>query len=591
MADDDYLPSPDSLMRARSYFPITGKKYQLSPKDATLSPTPYQFSQPQASEPDYVPTTEETTKNQVEHIANILRRGKDPRKLDEISPEERGQFSPNLTGGIPGGEQTYGIRPIDQSPDPNDPFERAAARTRKQAGHYAYMTPEERQEHQKGVLSAGNMGAYFANPLLGMGLSAGIPLAEGKYGEAASQAALSAVPYGVGKAIKAAPKLTTAALGGIGSTWADAMAEDTKFPWETDKDTRNALDAQHKNIRVRDDRGKFDPSLTEAARQKFVNDQRGAWQQRQEMSKSLEGFENLNKSTVQGLTPEQQKEYQSINVAGSPQETINQKSSYLKNRMAEANEAKKGLFDKYPWAATGTQIGSALASALIPYKGITNKAGAIRGATDEAEASYLASLKGRAAKSTKDVRDLRANQLAGQQGISPWEVGKLAMAPAIPYVAGTTVPSIIDMARLQSHPDWPAYQHAKEIANPFSDKGKDALIRSLEEGLGGESVGIVGGLARSHFPQAYSRGSSTLQSIRDKQSEEIAQALKRTASRKPKAASIAAPLPVPPPPTPSLGAPPTTQALPVPQAPVLSPQQKAAITRAKNKAAAAKQIP
>lgn len=188
---------------------------------------------------------------------NVLQGGIDPDIRETYNPStetvfRKAQVEPpgSLTGWSqsPTGEGLYTkIGPLNDpitqpykyanSADPMEVVNALrATRGMKQAGRSAHMTPQEREEYAKrleGVTrTAAGIGVSFANPVLGAAIMASDPLMRGDYTGALKEGAQAAIPFGVLKAAREAPRLTAATLGAFGSYYPDAVAAD-KAPVNT----------------------------------------------------------------------------------------------------------------------------------------------------------------------------------------------------------------------------------------------------------------------------------------------------------------------------------------------------------------------
>lgn len=360
---------------------------------------------------------------------------------------------------------------------------------------------------------------------------------QGNYGEAGMEAAASALPAlrflppSVKSAIGRTAGTAGAAVLGAGAVMpSDTPAEETKFPFIDDSSERKAADARYSAFRAystdpKTGRQSIDRAKTAAGRDAMVVQEQDRARQHGEEARSLEDFEATNAPAVAKLTPDQQAYYRSINAPGDTRSTIMNRQDYLQRVSAERDKAAQGFTERWPEATTALQAGSAVAGAYIPGSVLARRAGLLRQTAQDAEDAFKAASRGRASMAAKANMNLQANKVEGYQGLSALDKTELALSPTIPFVSGTLVPNTIDMARLQQHPEYPAYQHAVEMLNPTSPAAWQNAGRSLAEGLGATAVGAVGGGAIRNFPEAYTRAGSALRTIREMQdAEQAAQA-------------------------------------------------------------------
>lgn len=345
---------------------------------------------------------------------------------------------------------------------------------------------------------------------------------QGNYADAAADAALSALPYGIGKLGRfALPAIAAYAASNVMQP--TALAEDANhFPFISDPTEREAAEARYKNFRAYDTdpkngRQTFSRDKTAAGRDAMVADEQNRVRQKLEGVNALQNFEKENADSVKGLTPDQQEFYKSISVPGDVPSTIQRRQEYLQARKAEADKAKQSFGEKWPEAMTALQAGSAAFGTLVPGMMTARRAGMLNKAATEGEAAYKAASMARPNASARNMANLRANQLDAYRHLAPLGAMEWGTSAAIPFVAGQVVPNAIDVARLQSHPEYPSYQHALKMLQPWQPEFWEGAQRAGMEGLGATAIGGVGGGAVRNFPEAYSRAGAVLKSLKELQ--------------------------------------------------------------------------
>jgi hypothetical protein len=413
------------------------------------------------------------------------------------------------------------------------PMEAFQAADERSAAEVAAM--RQRQAVQP---SGGRQESEFTGQLenaLVPGLGAVRSTMRGDYGEAAGEAAISALPL-----TRFLPKAVTAPLAGAvaGSTGMSpsAIAEEPNFSFIEDPAEREAALAQYKGLKgyIKDKRtGESSPDRGETARlrQEFMREQQGKASERAKTKReaaekeaaekgALERFEERNKATVEALTPEQRAQYDAREVPGNVMATITNRAEYLQQVEAQKEQSRKGFAERNPEAMEWLQKGSYAASAGIPIATLAHRASTLRTAAKEAEDAYLAAIKGSRSKATTTANEgtlaLRANQLEEASKLNPLDKSMIAASPFIP-VAAAEAPNFIDLAQLQNQPDSPAFQHAQRMINPLSPEAQTTAGRALGEGLTATAAGFGLGEPISRFPVAKAGATGTLKTIRTRE--------------------------------------------------------------------------
>lgn len=526
---------------------------------------------------------------QPEHIKNIVSLLMSGGVSPEISPTEKGyigKFKPigeeTPSDISPGVAQTYNpsIRSNPTRPNPSfgiggmyqpynsvnsaDPQEiiDALHRTRamKQAGHYAYLTPEEREQNAHRLAQSAGVGASFLNPWLGATILGGEALSRGQPTEAASQAALAAVPYGLGKAIAAAPRLTTAALGAYGSSYADALAGDTKanenpFKWDQPAYEKRQQAAQRQANRMPTRAGaKFmtDFEAREGAQRAETEKNSQNWINSQGVQKGqADALSNYKASVEPTLKLLPETVQNQIRTATSTE----QATKLYNDAMNERTNLAKTTREKYPWAVEGTNIVSALLGGGIARKLALGRTNSLVEADKAAREAYKARY-GVGAPTDKvgiaqrDAELLQAkNDLAGATALSQHPSGKVAAGlMSFPLIAGAA-PSVFDaVVNPYAEVRKKAFNEVIPGVMPDPDQplGRDwtTALSNLGRSLGEGWLAHRGGNALANtrdFEKARSGAGSILKSIEDQ--AQMAKALRgpRTASAAPTVPSPVAP--------------------------------------------------
>lgn len=360
------------------------------------------------------------------------------------------------------------------------------------------------------------------------GLGAARSLAGGEYGKAATEAAMSAAPFG----LRAAPRVAAGILGSAAMS-PSAIAEDSKFGFIEDENERKAADAAFANIKEystdpRSGRKTFDREATAKKRNEFFLQQQGIARTRGEEKRSLKEFEDSNAAALKKLTPDQLAEYNAINVPGDTKSTIMNRSDFLQRMARQRDELGKSWAEKHPPEMEELQLGAAGVSGIAPIYQAWRRARALGKSASEAEKAFLAATKSRAPASAKAEMALRANIADELDKINdPGFLKAIAKSAIIGgSVSGfaTQAPNFVDVARLPAGSE--GKQHALDTLLDPAQWGRAAW-----EGAAGSAAGR--GIAEKFgsLPTQKARNAAALGTIREAQAAAQATKDKAAAAR------------------------------------------------------------
>ena len=401
----------------------------------------------------------------------------------------------------------------------------------------AFHTAEEREPNEIAAMrqrqavhpSGGRGESGFTGALedtLVPGLGAVKSAMGGEFSEAAGEAAMSALPFGVGRVGPAA----RAAGAGAATLFAPSATAGGMFDAEPDKVKRQALERQYKEASPRSQREIL--SQFNASQGKIADEQRAL----AASGKARSDWFGQNEETIKGLSPEWQSR-----IRGSG--TLPEAQAMFDRGMQERQQAKMTVAERYPEMVAGLEGAGMIGSAVVPGMLAAHRTGALSKASTEAEESFASAYGpgSRASKGRASAADMAQNVLREQSKISRYDPAEIAMGTTVPYTLGTAAPNFYDimMGALSSDP-----ASQEKVARAWENiKNPEAVERALLEGVLFTIGGTWGGGAIRDFGTEKSRAKGVLgaydsrnATIKAEEDKRAAAAAKRAATREKKLA-------------------------------------------------------
>src|SRR6202030_2018490 len=396
----------------------------------------------------------------------------------------------------------------------------------------AFHTAEEREPNEIAAMrqrqavhpSGGRGESGFTGALedtLVPGLGAAKSAMRGDYSEAAGEAAMSALPFGVGRLGPAA----RAAGAGAATLFAPSATAGGMFDAEPDKVKRQALERQYKEASPRSQREIL--SQFNASQGKIADEQRAL----AASGKARSDWFGQNEETIKGLSPEWQSR---IHGSGSLPEA----QAMFDRGMQERQEAKKTVAERYPEMVAGLEGAGMIGSAVVPGMLAAHRTGALSKASTEAEESFASAYGpgSRASKGRASAADMAQNVLREQSKISRYDPAEIAMGTTVPYTLGTAAPNFYDimMGALSSDP-----ASQEKVARAWENiKNPEAVERAMLEGVLFTIGGTWGGGAIKDFGTEKSRAKGVLGAYDSRNATIKAEEDKRAAANAKRAATM-----------------------------------------------------
>src|SRR5262245_1344076 len=271
------------------------------------------------------------------------------------------------------------------------------------------------------------------------------------------------------------------------------------FESEPDPKKRRALEKQYNEAGPKGKREivaafNAEQSQIESERRRVQEEERKTGQ----TQKSRENWFAQNQEAIGVLSPEWQQRIQAAPTLADAQDKFDQ-------GMQELQRTTMTWAERNPEAMQKLQEISALASFGFPFQKMVRASRDIGQATKEARGAFKAANEPRAGKKAESDLQLKSNILdetvranEGLRGV-PW--GTAVLSPIVPTVA-TQIPNALDVASLPYGS--PGSAKALETLNPLTERGQQAYLRSLGEGIGATVGGVaVGeGITHSRLPSA-----------------------------------------------------------------------------------------
>lgn len=340
-----------------------------------------------------------------------------------FAPQESMRYNPQeLTGGVGGADRVGGIQP-----NLSDPNHIAAYRMARA------VAPEQ-----------GRQDSGVANMLAGLvpGISPLQQLAGGNYGEATKEAALTALPFGIGKLGRFAPHAWGAWGAGhimapesvAGGGLIDSLPKEEQAAYQDRLKQANQI----QNQRRRDTEvGKINAEITEKVGKIAASQRELAGNKQADTD-----WQKANASTIQSLKPEQQSQ---ITGAGN----LAERQEVFKRIMKEREESSKTFAEKHAPELEKVRAAAAAVGVGIPALQQFKRAGALNTATQEAKSAWDAASKKGASKATKADLEAKGNileSLTKMPGAGATFAKELGYGTLLPYTAATFTPNALEAA-------------------------------------------------------------------------------------------------------------------------------------------------
>ncbi len=423
----------------------------------------------------------------------------------------------------------------------------------------AFRTAEEREpgeiaamRQRQAVRPSGGRGeSEFTGQvenLLVPGLGAAKSAMGGEFSEAAGEAAMSALPFGVGRLAPTAK----AAGAGAATLFAPSATAGGMFDAEPDPRKRKALEAQYKEAGPKGQREILAQFNVEQG--KVAEEQRATAREteaRGQTQKQRQDWLTSNAEAIKGLKPEWQ---QQINAAGSLPEA----QAMFDRGMEARRQAGMTLSERYPEAMLGLEGLGVVGAAALPFRSQVGRTRALSEASTKAESDF-ASAYGpgtRASKGRAAAADMSANILREQSKKSFWDPFDIGVDPremvvgtGIAYTMGTFGPNIIDVMLGRLNDDPVSKEKADRAWAKIGDP--ESAERALLEGLLFSIAGGGGGAVASHRGVERQRAKGILGTYDKREAASAAEEAKRAETAAKRAESRERKLSEPPPSTPT----------------------------------------
>lgn len=394
-------------------------------------------------------------------------------------------------------------------------------------------------------------------------------IAEGDYAGAARDAALTAIPYGLGKL----GKLTPYAFGAWGASNVmspEALAEEkAKNPFTYDEEAykKRKLEARKTANSMGPRAGdkymtEFDKTENEARKEatKSAAQWESEQQGRTEGANALERFKNSVKASAGVFPKEKQDQIQNATTLEQATKTYNDASN-------EYNQGHKTTYEKYAPEIESAVLGTSALGGGIGYGIAAGRARSLRNAEQAAshayDARYGSPTRGIAAPTTPEAISAADSELlktknalsgSAKLGQHPG-LGAMAGAGLAPWFTGAFAPNMYD-AMLNPHQDIKDQALGNIIPgygkSDWQPGGRDWLgplwthARPFLEGAGSHATGAsLAGY--KDYQKLQNMAGNTVQTINERTKQEQEKMAKALKTPRAKAAPTAAPPTIPPP--------------------------------------------
>jgi hypothetical protein len=388
----------------------------------------------------------------------------------------------------------------------------------------AFRTAEEREPNELAAMrqrqavrpSGGRGESEFTGQLesaLVPGLGAVKSAMRGEYGEAAGEAALTALPFGMGRIPAAAKALG----GGTATLLAPSATAGGMFDSVADPKLRRSLQKQYDEASPK---GKREITAAFMAQQgKAAEEQRATEREteaRGQTKQQREDWFSQNAEAIKSLKPQWQQQIQAAGSLPEAQEMFNR-------GMDERKQASMTIAERYPEAIGGLEAAGMVGAALLPGKLAAGRSSAIKQATTDAEEAFRAAWGpgAKASKGRKADADLAENILKQAKGMGQFSPTEIAGGLAAPWIMGQ-MPNFYDMVVGQLSSDPGAQEKVQRAWDNVLSLGP--LERALIEGGASTFLGTWLGSGRRDFGATKSRAQGVLDTFEGRRAAETAAA-------------------------------------------------------------------
>lgn len=409
----------------------------------------------------------------------------------------------------PEGTEYYG-----EGADENEAFSSAREMS---AGEVAAM-----RTRQAAKPSGGRGESEFTGELENMlvpGLGAVKKTMGGDYPGAAKEAATSAAGWAAGPLMSRIPNaLKAGGAMGAGLFAPTATAAESKFPFISDPQERQAADMRYQNIKEystdpKTGRKVPDREATAKARDAFFGEQQSLAKDRAANLAEQKDFDERIAPQLEKLSPEEKQIYESITVPGNPGQTRAQKSQFLQEAAENRQRLTMTWAEKHPSEMEDLQLGAVGLSTIAPIYQNWRRALGLNKTAKEAEQAFLKATKARAPKSAKEELAWRTKLAEELDQINDPSflkaMAKSALIGGTVSSAATQAPNFVDWAR---QPPGEARDKARAAALDPEAYGRSALEGGLFAAAGkgaSEKFGML--------PTAKARNRAIIGTVRERE--------------------------------------------------------------------------